>query len=163
MRKHGMPEVNDSHPNVTPLIDVVMCLIIFFMLVAKIGVNTGADQSINIPESIMGKKIEDMGNTLVLNLAKQSDTTAAKICALVPDKETGKPEKKDLMLINRSRPEKEQKEVHIVLLALAEHNENFNLIIRADSDLPYSEIEPVLMAAAESKVKTVSLNTKLPN
>ena len=38
--------------NVTPLIDVVMCLIIFFMLVAKIGVDTGADQRISIPASL---------------------------------------------------------------------------------------------------------------
>ena len=44
MGKHHMPESHAAHPNVTPLIDVVMCLIIFFMLVAKIGVSTGAEK-----------------------------------------------------------------------------------------------------------------------
>ena len=38
MKKHIMPEMKEGGVNVTPLIDIVMCLIIFFMLVAKIGV-----------------------------------------------------------------------------------------------------------------------------
>src|SRR3954468_10900100 len=63
MRKHGMPESHSAHPNVTPLIDIVMCLIIFFMLVAKIGVTSGADPAIVPPSTLLGAKIEDMGNT----------------------------------------------------------------------------------------------------
>ena len=41
MKKHLMPEMKEGGVNVTPLIDIVMCLIIFFMLVAKIGVSRG--------------------------------------------------------------------------------------------------------------------------
>ena len=48
MRGHKMPAAHASHPNVTPLIDIVMCLIIFYMLVAKIGVNTGQMLSGNL-------------------------------------------------------------------------------------------------------------------
>ena len=65
-KKKGMPHAHGSEVNVTPLIDVVMCLIIFFMLVAKIGVNTGA-KAMDLPFSYLGKKIDDMGNTLTLN------------------------------------------------------------------------------------------------
>src|SRR5437763_11180157 len=68
MRRRHIPESHATHPNVTPLIDVVMCLIIFFMLVAKIGVDTGADQRISIPASLQGFDIKDMGNTLTLNV-----------------------------------------------------------------------------------------------
>ena len=67
MSKRHIPESHTAHPNVTPLIDIIMCLIIFFMLVAKIGVDTGA-QKIDIPTTILGTKIKDMGNTLVLNI-----------------------------------------------------------------------------------------------
>src|SRR5436309_14821821 len=66
--RRGMPEIKEGNVNVTPLIDVVMCLIIFFMLVAKIGVDTGADQRISIPASLQGLEIKDMGNTLTLNV-----------------------------------------------------------------------------------------------
>ena len=44
MKKHSMPEMKEGGVNVTPLIDIVMCLIIFFMLVAKIGVTKGRRQ-----------------------------------------------------------------------------------------------------------------------
>jgi len=68
MRMRRMPDIKEGAVNVTPLIDVVMCLIIFFMLVAKIGVDTGADQRISIPASLQGFDIKDMGNTLTLNV-----------------------------------------------------------------------------------------------
>src|SRR3954471_15197492 len=66
-RRRGMPAVRGSEVNVTPLIDVVMVLIVFFMLVAKIGVTTGAEP-MDLPATILGAKIEDMGNTLTLNV-----------------------------------------------------------------------------------------------
>ncbi|HYE20246.1 MAG TPA: biopolymer transporter ExbD [Tepidisphaeraceae bacterium] len=66
-----MPEMKEGGVNVTPLIDIVMCLIIFFILVAKIGVSTGIDSSIKNPESYLGVKISDMGNVLALNLYKK--------------------------------------------------------------------------------------------
>src|SRR3569832_514922 len=68
MRRRHIPESHGNHPNVTPLIDIVMCLIIFFMLVAKIGVSTGADQSITIPASILGQELKDPGQALTLNV-----------------------------------------------------------------------------------------------
>ena len=68
MRRHHIPESHGNHPNVTPLIDIVMCLIIFFMLVAKIGVNTGDDPSIAIPATVLGKDLADRGQALTLNV-----------------------------------------------------------------------------------------------
>src|SRR5215212_7314134 len=68
MRKHSMPDMKEGGVNVTPLIDIVMCLIIFFMLVAKIGVKSGADPKIKPPSTLLGGKIEDMGNTITLNV-----------------------------------------------------------------------------------------------
>src|SRR4051795_10471283 len=68
MKKHRMPDMKEGGVNVTPLIDIVMCLIIFFMLVAKIGVTSGADPHIKPPSTLLGAKIEDMGNTFTLNV-----------------------------------------------------------------------------------------------
>src|SRR5438045_3935816 len=82
MRRHGLPESHAAHPNVTPLIDVVMCLIIFFMLVAKIGVSTGADAKIDIPVSILGADLKDPGNALTLNV-RAGPTDQPLVTALV--------------------------------------------------------------------------------
>ena len=67
-----MPEMKEGGVNVTPLIDIVMCLIIFFMLVAKIGVARGIDKDIVLPSSNYGIKISDLGNTISLNVHKTS-------------------------------------------------------------------------------------------
>src|SRR5688572_27736991 len=81
-RRRGMPAVNEGVVNVTPLIDVVMVMIVFFMLVAKIGVDTGVDRTIAIPASVLGTdaKLMDIPNSLTLNvragLADQPDVTA---------------------------------------------------------------------------------------
>src|SRR5437773_3927828 len=70
MNRRHIPQSHSTHPNVTPLIDVVMCLIIFYMLVAKIGVNTGQDAKIELPTSLLGISLKDLGNTVTLNVAK---------------------------------------------------------------------------------------------
>src|SRR5436309_12812273 len=78
--RRGMPEFKEGNVNVTPLIDVVMCLIIFFMLAAKIGVDTGADRRITIPASLQGLDIKDMGNTLTLNVEPGPGNTPLVTC-----------------------------------------------------------------------------------
>src|SRR5215207_5498515 len=82
MKMHRMPDIKEGGVNVTPLIDVVMCLIIFYMLIAKIGVDTGADPNINIPASLQGVNIQDMGNTLTLNV-QAGPLDAPMVTALV--------------------------------------------------------------------------------
>ena len=95
MRHRGMPQIREGGVNVTPLIDIVMCMIIFFMLVAKIGVATGAEEQIDIPVSTLGKDIKDIGieSALILNIREVSNVPM--ITALVePDgsvSKTGQP------------------------------------------------------------------------
>ena len=88
MGKRHIPDSHTSHPNVTPLIDIVMCLIIFFMLVAKIGVSTGAEPMADLPASIVGTDIKDMGNTLVLNVYEKPGNDLPQVTALVKDPPT---------------------------------------------------------------------------
>jgi len=160
MRKHGMPEAHAAHPNVTPLIDVVMCLIIFFMLVAKIGVSTGADQKIKIPATIRGTEIKDMGNTLTLNV-QPGPLNQPFITALVKD------DVRELKLVD---PTNGVRQLFVELshirngrdgkLGTKDDNIDFKVIIRGAEDMPYSILEPVLKTCAEAQVKNVNFNTR---
>src|SRR5205807_10515245 len=68
-RKHHMPDMKEGGINVTPLIDIVMVLIIFFMLVAKIGVSRGVEEDIVLPAALLGvSEMKELGPTLTLNL-----------------------------------------------------------------------------------------------
>jgi biopolymer transport protein ExbD len=160
MRKRHMPESHSAHPNVTPLIDIVMCLIIFFMLVAKIGVSTGADPKITIPATIRGAEIKDMGNTLTLNV-QEGPLDQPIVTALVKD------EVRELKIIDPTNG------VRQLLAELAYHrngpdkklgtpddNHEFKVIIRGAEDMRYAILEPVLKTCAEAQVKNVNFNTR---
>jgi biopolymer transport protein ExbD len=153
MAKHHIPEAHVSHPNVTPLIDIVMCLIIFFMLVAKIGVTTGADAKIDIPPSIMGQDIKDMGNTLTLNIragaVDEPDVTALIKAGSEPTQ------------LHLRDPSTGQNQLVNTLKMLRKQNDQLKVIIRAEAEMPYRFLEPVLIACADANVRNVNFNTKV--
>jgi len=160
MKRRHIPESHATHPNVTPLIDVVMCLIIFFMLVAKIGVKTGADASITIPASILGNELKDPGNALTLNV-RQGPGDQPMVTALV---ESTASEPQELHLIE---PGTNRRPLLEVLRRLRDGdpkanlapNPDFKVIIRADKEMGYRYLEPVLITCMEAKVKNVNFNT----
>jgi len=164
MRRHRMPDVKEGNVNVTPLIDIVMCLIIFFMLVAKIGVDTGADQAIVIPTSFQGLEIQDMGNTLTLNVRPIAGSDQPMVSALVGgiveelrlvDPVSG--EKPLLATLKKFRFGKDLKPGGANESA---DNPEFKVIIRGDESMGYQFLEPVLITCAEARVKNVNFNTK---
>lgn len=154
MRHRRLPEVHSTHPNVTPLIDVVMCLIIFFMLVAKIGVSTGAEK-MDIPESILGNNITDMDNSLTLNV-RPGALDEPQVTALVQD---SKGEHKQTELKLRD-PVTGQNQLLNTLKLYRTRNDQFKVIIRGDADMPYRFLSPVLIACADADVRNVNFNTR---
>jgi len=152
MRRRPLPISHGNHPNVTPLIDIVMCLIIFFMLVAKIGVSTGADQTIAIPASILGQELKDPGQALTLNV-RAGVADEPMVTALVE----GGNQPQEIKLVDtvtNTRPLLE------VLKKIKANKPDLKIIIRADEDLAYKYLQPVLITCVEAKVKNVNFNTK---
>jgi biopolymer transport protein ExbD len=167
-----MPEIREGGVNVTPLIDIVMCLIIFFMLVAKIGVDTGADQKIDIPTSILGSDIKDMGNTLVLNVINPP---------------TGVPDPQPIVTALVKRPHQAMQTTELKLrdiyngkphdqlletlkyyrqgdpLSKTPANPDFKVIIRGDKALTFRFLAPVLMDCNLAHVKSFAFDTKQPS
>src|SRR5450432_1902027 len=128
MKRHSMPEMKEGGVNVTPLIDVVMCLIIFFLLATKIGVSDGGDKAIDIPVSILGKDLKDKGNMLTLNVRQRSDQGEPLVTALVDGSSHGKPIEVQLQLGNH-RP------LYEILKRLRKDNDKFGVIIRGDKEM----------------------------
>ena len=152
--KHHIPSSHTAHPNVTPLIDIIMCLIIFFMLVAKIGVDTGA-QKIDIPTTVLGSKIKDMGNTLVLNIPGPIGDDP-QVQALVTPEGGGRASLVDLALHAGTG----QNQLENVLVKYRGQKDDFKVIIRADANLQWRFIAPVLDTCNDAGVRTIEFNTK---
>src|SRR5512133_439640 len=123
MKRQRMPDIKEGGVNVTPLIDIVMCLIIFFMLVAKIGISTGAE-TMEIPETILGKKIDDLGNTLTLNV-RPGPGDEPFVTALVDGQACQ-------LVLSESRASKSTPSLVAVLSALQKKNPEFKAIIRGE-------------------------------
>lgn len=155
MRGHKMPESHDMHPNVTPLIDIVMCLIIFYMLVAKIGINTGAMKEITLPSSFQGVEIKDLGNTVTLNVLERGPgIDEPMVTTLNP--ETGQ-------LVELRLLEGGKKPLRDFLKLVRGDNPEFKVILRGDEQLNYKLLEPVLITCAEAQVKNVNFATRKPS
>ena len=154
--KHLMPEMKEGGVNVTPLIDIVMVLIIFFMLVAKIGVTTGADATIDPPETILGVSLKDLGNTLTLNVRGGPRLEEPIVTALV---EKGDREPREIKIIER-RGTVVDKPLERALAYFRQNNPDAKLIILGEKDLQYHLLEQVLISAANAKMTNVNFQTR---
>ena len=151
MKGRRMPVSSVTHPNVTPLIDIVMCLIIFYMLVAKIGIKTGADAKIDLPVSMQGIQLKDLGNTVTLNVS------AAGEQPLITTLNPASGETEEMKVVDGTK-----RPLKAFLQLLRGQNQNFKVIIRGDQNLDYRYLEPVLIVCAEAQVKDVNFATRKP-
>ena len=141
--KQRMPEMKEGGVNVTPLIDIVMCLIIFFMLVAKIGVSRGIDKHIKLPDA-SGLPIKEMGQTLTLNLHHLGHKP--QITALL--NKNGIEDVVELSL----DPGNPQPYLKTVLKEFKASHNKAAVILRGDEDLVYEELQPVLIEVAAAGI-----------
>jgi biopolymer transport protein ExbD len=179
MTKHTMPDVKEGGVNVTPLIDVVMVLIVFFMLVAKVGVTTGAIK-MELPETILGKKMEELKGTLFLNVLDpriERDPNGLplrdaagrvkriQMAGLYEPLVTGlvdqdDREPKEIKLYKKG-PAGENVDYPLRRLLDAAHKRdpNFSVTIRAEKDLEYGMMQHVLVECANAGIKNINYGT----
>jgi biopolymer transport protein ExbD len=164
-----MPASHATHPNVVPLIDIIMCLIIFYMLVARIGVTTGADKSIAVPVTQMGIPLKDLGSTLLVNVREIGDPAVLQVTALA-EGSGGKPVELRLNapggrneLLDELRKWRFGHDGKPGGTGRASDMPDFKLIIRGDQTLTYGALEPILLAAMQAQVRTVNFQTRKPS
>jgi biopolymer transport protein ExbD len=178
MKSHKMPEMKEGGVNVTPLIDIVMCLIIFFMLVAKIGVASGADPNIKPPSTLLGAKIEDMGNTFTINVrdwdAWYDDEKAAAAKAGQPEppqpRDFERRQPRVTAVVEQGKPTvplavltaQNDRELRRVLQALVAKNPKLRVIILADAEIRYELLQQVLSECSMAKVQDFNFETGKP-
>jgi biopolymer transport protein ExbD len=150
-----MPDMKEGGVNVTPLIDVIMCLIIFFILVAKIGVSTGINKDIDSPETYKDVKLTDLGNTLALNLYTKAGYEEPQVLVDL------KGERQKELKLQEKRGDKVVHPLREVLQDLKkERGEKFKVIINADRGMRWSQIQLVMQSCAEAGVSSINFASK---
>lgn len=124
-----------SHVNVTPLIDVVMCLIIFYLMVGHLA--AGRSSSVNLPSSTTGRPADRAG-PIVINV-------------VAPDEGATEP----ILLIGEERVM--QSQLTKILQDMSEISPNAEVQIRADRTLSYGKVAPILTACRDAGLVSVKL------
>ena len=122
--------------NATPLIDVVLCMIVFFLLVGRLAETQRTPM--DLPESAAGLA-ERHAESFVINLLREPDGGVSVVV------------NEDPVTLDRVGPMLEEKRRAYPGVVVT---------IRAPRDLPYGMLEPALRAAAAAGVSDVRLATR---
>ncbi len=136
--------------NVTPLIDVVMCLIVFFLIVGKLAADAGA---LRLPESGVGRN-EAAESSIVISIAPPRAGGADGSIAWGGTR---------ARVFLDGVPMTSAAELDTLLTARAAAGTGGRapaVQVRADRDLPYAAVEPALAAAGRAGITGVRLATE---
>jgi biopolymer transport protein ExbD len=147
MRRKGLEPMHDEHVNVTPLIDVIMCLIIFFLCCSTLAKSEANDQ-VRIPRAKLGQEMPEQRGRLLINLVPRARSADG---AINPGDEPD--------VIIRGQP--------IALADLTgylrkekQETPDVKIILRADEGLTYTWISPVLISCVQANITSVNFSTR---
>jgi biopolymer transport protein ExbD len=144
MKIRGIKPMEGEHVNVTPLIDVVMCLIIFFLLVGHIAKKMSV-KGIKLPSTVTGKSIGNQSDELIINLVPRHSEVQ------------GVQRRPRIYIWGRYYS---YENLASRLREYKSHHPNLKLVIRADMHTQYRYIAPVLIACAKAKIVSVHFMTR---
>lgn len=128
----------DRHLNVTPLIDIMLCLVIFYLLCAVLNSGCGGrGDGWRMPASSQGREdLRERRSVLYVNVT--------------PDREG------QARFVVRGE-EVPQGQLAQALTARVREAPQLEVRLRATRDLPYEAISPVLQSCAQANIRRVHL------
>jgi biopolymer transport protein ExbD len=131
-RTHGTIEIN-----ATPLIDVVMCLIVFYLIVGKMA----ADQlsPMQLPQTALGS-LDTEPLVLIINVLPVESGAAWR--------------ESNARVIVEGVAIADAPALAVTIASRLQHEETTAVQIRADRRLPFGAVEPVLRACAATGVES---------
>ncbi|MCU0688195.1 MAG: biopolymer transporter ExbD [Phycisphaerales bacterium] len=156
------PDATHEPINVTPLIDVIMCLIIFFLIVGKMANDERA--RVRLPASSVGSGDKDAAAlvvTIVADPASELRWGGVPARVLVGGRQAVDPRSIEALLRELGTAAMNVPGAASVAGAGGGGDlSRLPVIIRADRGLPYAAIEPTLAAAANLGITRVDYATE---
>ena len=144
--------------NMTPMIDIIFNLIIFFMLVSQFQQLEIEDVTLPVAEAA---KVMDYSKyrNIVINIVKGKTSSLDAVVKVM-----GEPMR---VLEPYTRPDGSQTvggqlTAYLVDAAAKGDKANLNVILRADEDVPYEDVARVMLAAGAAGIERWWITTKIP-
>jgi biopolymer transport protein ExbD len=150
MKRRGLEPMHDEHVNVTPLIDVVMCLIIFFLTCSHLA-RTEANDKVILPRAELGRELAEQRGRVVINVSARAAPTTQR----APGPNAGQ----EPVIIIREKKYSIQALTDF-LLKEKQDSPDLQVILRADEDLAYDWISPVLVSCFRANIKSIHFSTR---
>lgn len=124
--------------NLAPMVDVMMCLLIFFMLATKLVERENSHIDLPVARAAKDAEKQALGNRFVINVRAAQPREGEGPVYLVREERVTLTDIADRLQGERER------------------DPNVNCVIRADRDLPYRYVEAVMAACARAKVNNLT-------
>lgn len=138
LRSFGPRPMSVGKVNVTPLIDVVMVLIIFFLIVGQMAAEQGA--RVKLPSSTAGRPESSAGDRIVISVVPTVGPAGQGQAQIMIDRTLLSPRQLQDFLASK--------------LSTAPA---INVIVRADRGLDYQLVQPTLDACRDAGVSSINL------
>lgn len=139
--------------NLAPMVDVMMCLIIFFMLASAMV--SAENRPVNLPWALAAKELEkhELGNRVVINIRPSAANAEVAEYVIVRLEPSGTGE---MALVERVLG---AADVEPYLKAAAARaagaKEELRCVIRGDREVTYKDVEVVLRACGLAKIAKI--------
>lgn len=160
MKRRPPPPPGQS-VNITSLCDIMLSLLIFFMLVSKAGLDTGADPDLDLPTATLGITEDQFDREraastfVVLNVRSGGIDGNPRIYGKFVS--TGEP-----FEMHVRDPRTGQAELEPFLKNLRGDRDDFEVYLHAAGGTPYYDIEPVQRAISRADVAGVQYAAEKP-
>lgn len=133
--------------NLAPMVDVMMCLIVFFLLGSSLVLQEA--RPVDLPWAASAATVEmgELGNRIVVNVRRGAGEDEAELLIAGWDGER----------VTETRYQPEQLRVYLTTIAGATRarKEEVRCVVRADRDVAYRHVEGVLKACGAAKIARV--------
>ena len=141
--------------NITSLCDIMLSLLIFFMLVSKAGVDTGADPDLALPTATLGITEDQFEQ-------EQSAGAPAVINVRPVGNLPGQPRVYGSLFTTGEEFDVGVDELEEFLKKLRGDREDFEVFVHAARDTPFYDMEPVQRAVSRSNAAGVQYAFQQP-
>jgi len=142
------PQPTSMHLNLAPMVDVLMCLIIFFLLAAKLV--SAEHAPLSLPWAVAAREVavRELGERVTINVRVAAERRGAVEYVVV--------DWDGRQIIERVLPPSELEGLlRARAAAAAAQNKELRCVIRADQYVQYRHIETVLRACGLAKIAHV--------
>lgn len=124
--------------NLAPMVDVMMCLLIFFMLATKMVEQENS--KIDLPSARAAKEVDkqDLGNRLVINVRDATVLGGNGVDYVVRENVRSLEEIRSLLTLEQER------------------DPDVNCVIRADRSVPYRHVQAVMVLCAQANLRNLT-------